>query len=531
MRLNIIKQLFIANLLYINPLQTKNIRKKANGKYEIKSKLIRSNLFLVALNFILVLFVFGPLSARFSSAASYKFTLLMFTMFTALQLSTSILNMFYETRDTLNFMPLPITEKELFFSKLLTLFSQTISMSIAIIITNFIITFKYGDFSVVRIIITLVYSVAFIIIVHTFFMLIFSSITLIPNFEKHKSKINGITIVFGILVAMSYFSLNSKYNSSLLTSNSYAGDFFFNTIAGHNTYESLINLAIFVTLAIILLVAVDRIIIKNYFTKLYKMARIEPRKLNDKKKQEVTKKTTLRSKLIKRNLKLFSDGTLIANSFTGVAFGCIMLGGLAYAFRQHANSLNLDEKFIPLAITVGACSAIFMFSTISFSAVSMSLEKESFYLLKTLPFDFKKYLKLKLNLALVLQILIALPFFIGILIYAKLTLVLILIAIISFILAAIALGCYFFASDYKNLHLTWTNIMELATRGMNQGLQIILFFVIMIVIAIINVITFILIHNFPSMTVILSIFYFLLVLVALLLCLLRVRKIVWNDIK
>ena len=530
MRWNIIKNLFFTNLMYVNPMQTAKYRKKYKGTADIRNKIFNNLLLLNILNIVVFYILFG--NSMFSSVLagpSYKYILLFLIIMTALTLSTTFLNMFYESKDTHSLLPLPVSEKELFIGKFLVLLFQLSGLFIPVIVINFIIAIN-TEFSLIQIIISLIYSLCIIIIISGGLTLILSRITYIPNFEKNKNKINGIIIIFGLLLGAGYVILSKELvsNDLMLLQTKYRGDFFFDIL----TKESYLNLLILIIIAIVIATLVNTLVIKKYLNDIHRIAGVHKITLSSKQKEHKernSKNTSLNTKLIKRNFSLFSHGTLLANIFSSYLLSIIIFAGAIIQIRR-GGGIQLGIEFYPFAICFGFSMALLMMSNpISFTGVAISLEKQDYYHLKSLPMDFKKYMKTKFIVSTFLQISLGIIFMI-MLIFAGISIELFIITIFSYIITGIAIAFYSFTRDFNKLYLNWNNILELSTRGMSQILLGIIGFLSFIGLIILNTATIFLLLEYPSVSHILGVIYAILIIVAITLTSMKAKKQVFDKI-
>ena len=531
MRWNIIKNLFFTNLMYVNPMQTAKYRKKYKGTADIRKKIFNNLLLLNILNIVVFYILFG--NSMFSSVLegpSYKYILLFLIIMTALTLSTTFLNMFYESKDTHSLLPLPISEKELFIGKFLVLLFQLSGLFIPVIVINFIIAVN-TEFSLIQIIISLIYSLCIIIIISGGLTLLLSTITYIPNFEKNKNKINGIIIIFGLLLGAGYVILSKELasNDLMLLQTKYRGDFFFDIL----TKESYANLLILIIITIVIAVLVNTLVAKKYLNDIHRIAGVHKTTLSSKQKEHKersSKHTSLNAKLIKRNFNLFSHGTLLANIFSSYLLSIIIFAEAIIQIRREGG-IQLGIEFYPFAICFGFSMALLMmYSPISFTGVAISLEKQDYYHLKSLPMDFKKYIKTKFIVSTFLQISLGIIMFMIMLILAGISIELFIITIFSYIITGIAIAFYSFTRDFNKLYLNWNNILELSTRGMSQILLGIIAFFCIIGLIILNTATIFLLLEYPNISHILGVIYAILIIVAITLTSMKAKKQVFDKI-
>ena len=520
MRWNIIKNLFFTNLMYVNPMQTAKYRKKYKGTADIRKKIFNNLLLLNILNIVVFYILFG--NSMFSSVLegpSYKYILLFLIIMTALTLSTTFLNMFYESKDTHSLLPLPVSEKELFIGKFLVLLFQLSGLFIPVIVINFIIAIN-TEFSLIQIIISLIYSLCIIIIISGGLTLILSTITYIPNFEKNKNKINGIIIIFGLLLGAGYVILSKELvsNDLMLLQTKYRGDFFFDIL----TKESYLNLLILIIITIVIVILVNTLVAKKYLNDIHRIAGVRKTTLSSKQKEHKersSKYTSLNAKLIKRNFNLFSHGTLLANIFSSYLLSIIIFAGAIIQIRREGG-IQLGIEFYPFAICFGFSMALLMMSSpISFTGVAISLEKQDYY-----------HLKSKFIVSTFLQISLGIIMFMIMLILAGISIELFIITIFSYIITGIAIAFYSFTRDFNKLYLNWNNILELSTRGMSQILLGIIAFFCIIGLIILNTATIFLLLEYPNISHILGVIYAILIIVAITLTSMKAKKQVFDKI-
>ena len=531
MRSNVIKELFLTNLLYSFPPQRNKYRKKFSGKSDIRNKLFKNLLFINIFNFLNILLIFSVFSAGFTfSGPGYRNILFYILLILSFQILGNFINMFYESDDTLTIIHLPITGSEIFFSKLLTLLSQIISSLIPLIVINMVIGLN-AEFSIQKLLFVLVYSFAFIITLICSMMTILSFVTYIPNFKKNKGKVNAASMIIAVIVFTGYiFDFAHTFKN---IGSEYKGDLFLNILVLDisKTYTYLI---ITIILAIISFFTTYIFVVKKYMKDLYRISDntyTSTSKAVKIKENTNSTSTTLFSKLIKRNLKLLLNSTISTTVFTNLIITLGIFVIPIIEIRKHGG-ITLPPIFYPVAMTIGFTLALYINSNpMNFTSIAISLEKQDYYFLKSLPLDFKKYLKIKLAIATCLQLGFGLFALIMMLIITKTPILLAIVTIISYIISSIVFSFYSYTNDYKKLYLNWNTITDLANRSsINQVLLTILAFGAILLLVLLNVATFFLIAMLPSSANIVGIMYSLILIVLLILATRKLRKNVFDKI-
>ena len=531
MRSNVIKELFLTNLLYSFPPQRNKYRKKFSGKSDIRNKLFKNLLFINIFNFLNILLIFSVFSAGFTfSGPGYRNILFYILLILSFQILGNFINMFYESDDTLTIIHLPITGSEIFFSKLLTLLSQIISSLIPLIVINMVIGLN-AEFSIQKLLFVLVYSFAFIITLICSMMTILSFVTYIPNFKKNKGKVNAASMIIAVIVFTGYiFDFAHTFKN---IGSEYKGDLFLNILVLDisKTYTYLI---ITIILAIISFFTTYIFVVKKYMKDLYRISDntyTSSSKTVKIKENTNSTSTTLFSKLIKRNLKLLLNSTISTTVFTNLLMTLGIFIIPIIEIRKHGG-ITLPSIFYPVAMTIGFTLALYINSNpMNFTSIAISLEKQDYYFLKSLPLDFKKYLKIKLAIATCLQLGFGLFALIMMLVITKTPILLATVTIISYIISSIVFSFYSYTNDYKKLYLNWNTITDLANRSsINQVLLTILAFGAILLLVLLNVVTFFLIAMVPSSANIVGIIYSLILIILLILATRKLRKNVFDKI-
>lgn len=531
MRSNVIKELFLTNLLYSFPPQRNKYRKKFSGKSDIRNKLFKNLLFINIFNFLNILLIFSVFSAGFTfSEPGYRNILFYILLILSFQILGNFINMFYESDDTLTIIHLPITGSEIFFSKLLTLLSQIISSLIPLIVINMVIGLN-AEFSIQKFFFVLVYSFAFIITLICSMMTILSFVTYIPNFKKNKGKVNAASMMIAVIVFTGYiFDFAHTFKN---IGSEYKGDLFLNILVLDisKTYTYLI---ITIILAIISFFTTYIFVVKKYMKDLYRISDntyTSTSKAVKIKENTNSTSTTLFSKLIKRNLKLLLNSTISTTVFTNLIITLGIFVIPIIEIRKHGG-ITLPPIFYPVAMTIGFTLALYINSNpMNFTSIAISLEKQDYYFLKSLPLDFKKYLKIKLAIATCLQLGFGLFALIVMLVITKTPILLAIVTITSYIISSIVFSFYSYTSDYKKLYLNWNTITDLANRSsINQVLLTILAFGAILLLVLLNVVTFFLVTMVPSSAHIVGIVYSLILIILLVFATRKLRKNVFDKI-
>jgi ABC-2 type transport system permease protein len=178
----------------------------------------------------------------------------------------------------------------------------------------------------------------------------------------------------------------------------------------------------------------------------------------------------LRQLLFSYNSQLIRDPNLIMQVFSNSIL-MPMIFIIAFAVTGQINLNFLGMEYLGVCFTVGIALATLSVNPMSFVANIISLDKENFLFIRSLPLSMTKYLKEKFRFAGSLQLIINAVIVVATGIFFHLPFILLVSALLGNIVATYLLSLRYFARDYRLLLLDWTNISQLFTRGAgNTGL-------------------------------------------------------------
>lgn len=168
--------------------------------------------------------------------------------------------------------------------------------------------------------------------------------------------------------------------------------------------------------------------------------------------------------LWKYNFGLIQEGTLIMQHLSSsIVFPVIILLGPIFTNRIYLGDMTL--QYWALFFFAGFAYASLTLSATSIIGVIISLDRENFMYLKSLPFSMKNYLKQKFLFAFIVETLIPLILGIVFIFIAKLPLLLGVLFLAGLIIGIFLLCHHYFARDFRLLYLEWQNLTELFNRG------------------------------------------------------------------
>ena len=126
------------------------------------------------------------------------------------------------------------------------------------------------------------------------------------------------------------------------------------------------------------------------------------------------------------------------------------------------------------------------------TSIGISLERENFEYLRSLPVDFKRYLFMKFWLLYLVQSILPVILLVGVCLYFGVHPLAILAMLLIWVVTTIPICIRDYVKDFQNFSTNWTNITELMTRHRgNAVLQSILLIVFLFVMFLLIIVSFI----------------------------------------
>ncbi|WMB29294.1 ABC transporter permease [Streptococcus didelphis] len=224
-------------------------------------------------------------------------------------------------------------------------------------------------------------------------------------------------------------------------------------------------------IAIMLVGIVKRVMPKYYEEALYVSAKMQTKKKTKPKSHAYVDKS-LSHLMRKHHLSTIQDSSLLIQTFL---MPLIYIVGFTMPLLTGGNRLMsyLTNDYFGIAFAFGIIIASMCVSPSSFVGVGISVEKDNFIFLKSLPIVFTKFLKEKFYFLLFLQVLIPIIFYtIFLLLVIKVRLVLAIAFVIGYLLTCFVQGQWMYKRDLKHLNLKWQNMTQLYTRSGSQWLTL-----------------------------------------------------------
>lgn len=460
-----IKTLFTINLLYANPQVTRRQR----DKKRTNKSLTRSILFQYSLSAIILLLVFSIQMLMIDLPhypGYFTFYCALFALMTFSQAVSALHNIFYESKDLQDYLPLPFTNTSIFFVKFLAVGFIVLPFLVPVL-ALFVITGLRAT-GILGLFLALVAFVLFFLLFLLLSTWIVSLLVQSKLFQRYK-KIASLFLTFipliGVIGGMTFLNLQVQqvdYTVRTLPDRPVLLPFlpFHDWLVHPFSLISLISLLIILALLAGLYFLIRKVTIPQMFRILLDESVSAPAT----KSHKAAVYKNFPQQLFHYNLGLLKNPTLWIQTLTGsFVFPIAMLAGSASS--GNLNLSGIPPKYFSVFFIVGLAFALISINNSSIVAMIISLDRENFSYIQSLPLHLKTYLRAKFHFAFGLQLLLDLVILLIISLILRLSPLLILGTLLGDILGVYLTSLHYFARDWRLLTLNWTAVSQLYTRG------------------------------------------------------------------
>ena len=476
MRLKVIKKLVDINILYSSKeANLANLRKKQaknpDKKVDVSGKLLRSYL----ASSLLLLILFSNLAFRFPFEEMPSFFSTMVAILLVLAFSTSFTafyNVFYESKDLASYSPYAFKESEIIIAKGLSVLLPALT-GIVPILAYFLVLY-------IRLAPTLWLGLPLMLLS---LALLFVSVTLVmvvavhflaqtTVFRKYQSIFANVMIGIGVITPLLFvFFLQSTSGDIVdrvrdIPPLLYPIHLFYKIAVEPFSTEAILGLLAWIGLTLFLLYLTKKKVLPRFYDII--LLNSEEKVIKERRSKEgisTTKKGFFRM-VLRYNLSLLGQGTgVITVLFTSAFLPYIMMIGLISKIRDSQLVPDIHPPYWLPLFFVGVFIAVLNNNITSLPSIGLSLERENFDFLKSLPFDFARYVKVKFWIIFAVQSFLPIVILLGLSLYLGLPILPMIYLLAAWILASVILACRHYFKDVKNLSTNWTSITDLVNRS------------------------------------------------------------------
>ena len=488
MRLKVIKKLVDINILYssqeanlanLRKKQAKNPGKKVNVSARVLSSYIFSSLLMLFMFInIAFRFPFEEMPSFFSSMVAILLVLAFSTSFTAFY------NVFYESKDLVSYRPYAFKESEIIIAKGLSVLLPALP-GIVPILAYFLVLYIRLAPSLWLGLPLMLLSLALLFVSVTLVMVVavhFLAQTTV--FRKYQSIFSNVMIGIGVLIPLIFvLFLQSTFGSIVdkvrdIPFLLYPLHIFYKIAVDPFSTEAILGLLAWIALTVFLLYLTKKKVFPHFYDVILLNSEEKVKKeRRNKERISTTNKKGFFRMVLRYHLTLLGQGTgVITVLFTSAFLPYLMMIGLISKIRDSQIVPDIHPPYWLPLFFIALFIAVVNNNITSLHSIALSLERENVDFLKSLPFDFARYVKVKFWIIFAVQSFLPVLTLLGLSLYLGLPILSMIYLLVAWILASVILSCHNYFKDVKNLSTNWSSITDLVNRS-NRIVAIILILV------------------------------------------------------
>ena len=477
MRLKVIKKLVDINILYSSKeANLANLRKKQaknpDKKVDVSGKLLRSYL----ASSLLLLILFSNLAFRFPFEEMPSFFSTMVAILLVLAFSTSFTafyNVFYESKDLASYSPYAFKESEIIIAKGLSVLLPALAGIVPILAYFLALYIRLAPslwlgFPLMLLSLTLLFvSVTLVMVVAVHFL---AQTTV---FRKYQSIFSNVMIGIGVLIPLIFvLFLQSTFGSIVdkvrdIPFLLYPLHIFYKIAVEPFSTEAILGLLAWIALTVFLLYLTKKKVFPHFYDVILLNSEEKVKKeRRNKERISTTNKKGFFRMVLRYHLTLLGQGTgVVTVLFTSAFLPYLMMIGLISKIRDSQIVPDIHPPYWLPLFFIALFIAVVNNNITSLHSIALSLERENVDFLKSLPFDFARYVKVKFWIIFAVQSFLPILTLLGLSLYLGLPILPMIYLLAAWILASIILACRHYFKDVKNLSTNWTSITDLVNRS------------------------------------------------------------------
>ena len=488
MRLKVIKKLVDINILYssqeanlanLRKKQAKNPGKKVNVSARVLSSYIFSSLLMLFMFInIAFRFPFEEMPSFFSSMVAILLVLAFSTSFTAFY------NVFYESKDLASYRPYAFKESEIIIAKGLSVLLPALA-GIVPILAYFLVLYIRLAPSLWLGLPLMLLSLALLFVSVTLVMVVavhFLAQTRV--FRKYQSIFSNVMIGIGVLIPLIFvLFLQSTFGSIVdkvrdIPFLLYPLHIFYKIAVEPFSTEAILGLLAWIALTVFLLYLTKKKVLPHFYDVILLNSEEKVKKeRRNKERISTTNKKGFFRMVLRYHLTLLGQGTgVITVLFTSAFLPYLMMIGLISKIRDSQIVPDIHPPYWLPLFFIALFIAVVNNNITSLHSIALSLERENVDFLKSLPFDFARYVKVKFWIIFAVQSFLPVLTLLGLSLYLGLPILSMIYLLVVWTLASVILSCHNYFKDVKNLSTNWSSITDLVNRS-NRIVAIVLILV------------------------------------------------------
>lgn len=450
-------QLIKINILYVNPQQTRKQRENGKTGAALYRSLIQQYVLLGALFAV----IYGGLlltSNLVKDVGAFTNVVGLFTIIGLSQSVTTIDNVFFESKDLKDYLPLPLSRWAVYMAKFSVVGLIILPTALPIWMMFVVTGIQTGRFIGVGITVGTLLFVLYYVFLFLFCSIAIFSFAQTGIYRRHQKLMTflmtGITMV-AMVIAVLVMNQTSDSNASGFKPLPLF-DRLHQVVVQPTSVGSLVTVAVLVIASVIMGLLLQKWLLPRVMSGLNSQTGTAKRKHR--------RGQGMNRQFIRYNIGLLGNPTLLTQSLSMTIFP-VAVYAVAIFVQQGLSLSSLSIQYAGVMFLTGMVVAVVTVNQGSLSSVMISLDRQNLAFIKSLPIDFKDYLWLKFKIVVAIQSIVLLILAVGFGIFAKLMWVNILTLGLGTILGNFLSSMYNYTRDWRLLDLTWTNATQLFNRG------------------------------------------------------------------
>lgn len=476
MRLKVIKKLVDINILYssqeanlanLRKKQAKNPGKKVNVSARVLSSYIFSSLLMLFMFInIAFRFPFEEMSSFFSSMVAILLVLAFSTSFTAFY------NVFYESKDLVSYRPYAFKESEIIIAKGLSVLLPALPGIVPILAYFLVLYIRLAPSLWLGLPLMLLSLALLIVSVSLVMVVAVHFLAQTRVFRKYQSIFANVMIGIGVLIPLIFvFFLQST--SGVIVDRVrdippllYPIHLFYKIAVEPFSTEAILGLLAWIGLTLFLLYLTKKKVLPRFYDVILLNSEEKVKKERRSKERISTTKKGFFRMVLRYNLSLLGQGTgVVTVLFTSAFLPYLMMIGLISKIRDSQIVPDIHPPYWLPLFFIALFIAVVNNNITSLHSIALSLERENFDFLKSLPFDFARYVKVKFWIIFAVQSFLPILTLLGFSLYLGLPILSMIYLLVVWTLASVILSCHHYFKDVKNLSTNWSSITDLVNRS------------------------------------------------------------------
>lgn len=533
-------ELIKINILYSNPQSLANLKKRQEKhpkeNFKAYKSMMRQQALMIAMFLVIYLFMF--IGVDFSHYPGlFSFDVAMFFIMSTLTAFSSLYTIFYESNDLKLYIHLPVTSEELYIAKIVSSLGMGAVFLMPLISLLLIAYWQLlGNplsilVAIVLFLVLLVSSMVLAIYINAWV----GKIIVRSRKRKLISTIMMFVSTFGAFVLI--FAINISNNKRTMTDGVFT-DYptipyfkgFYDVVQAPFATAALLNFWLPLLLILAMVYGIVTKVMPTYYREAFYISNENKVKQTKKPVNRPHQNQSLAQLLRKHHLLTLQNATLLTQTYLMPLMYVMLFIGPSLS-RGTGFFKHISPDYFGVALLFGVSLGVMCATPTSFIGVGISLEKDNFTFIKSLPITLKKFLMDKFCLLVGLQLIVPMVIYLVFGLFVLHLHPLLTIAFcLGYALSLIVQGELMYRRDYRLLDLKWQDMTQLFTRGDGQWLTMGLIFGNLIVAGVLGFGA-VIIANIIQQPLLISILLSCLILMVLGFAQLWIQKTFWKSLE